>query len=205
MVDEIYEVNEYIAGKNITANNLYRICYLMVRWYKQNGYSKLAIRDELFNWGEKHGVYFKFKINNVNNRVFEKESETDLKSPVVKINKHDIDEINRRFDSEKSKLVALAMLCYAKGHADAKREFVISSVALSAWTGIDRKMLCNKYIQELIDYEYLTVVNKPENSKKWDASYSEQSTRYKLKMSLHNSGDYILENNNLGVLFSKVF
>lgn len=205
MVDEIYEVNEYIAGRNIDLNNLYRICFLMVRWYKQQGYSKLAIRDEIFDWGEKHGVFFKFKINSVNNRVFDREQDIELKSPTVKINKRDIEEINRRFDEGKSKLAALAILCYAKGHADKHKEFSISSVGLSAWTGISRKALCSRYIKELIDYEYLTVVKKSKRDINWSASYNEQSTRYRINVPIHNSGEFTLKDNDLRILFSQVF
>jgi hypothetical protein len=205
LVNEVHEVKQYLEGKNIVLNNLYRICYLMVCYHKEKGLKKIEVRETLFEWGKVNHVFIKYNVNNIINRVFDSDTAIKLKSPSVKINKQDLMEIMKRFDDNKTKLVALAMLCYAKAHADKMGEFNISSVGLGAWLGINRKALRNKYIKELIEYEYLLEVSKPQNSVRWTQAYDAQSTRYKINAPLHNIGDYVLVDNGIEKLFSDIF
>lgn len=205
MVDEVREVQTYIAGDSLNSNNLYRMLYLMVCWYKQQELDRLQIRETIFDWGNKNGIYIKYKVNDILNRVFDSKIDTTLKSPVVYINQQDINEINRRFDCDKVKFVALAMLCYAKAHADSNNEFTISSISLGDWTKMERKRLSSKFIKELVDFDYLSIVSKPKNNYKWENVYNNQSTRYRVNTELINDGEYKLEENNLVKLFEKIF
>lgn len=205
MVDRLYEAQEYVKGNNIDFKNLYRICFMMACWHKQQGLDRIEIHNILDEWKKIHGIYMRCETNEIIDRVFDREKSTTLESHIVKINKNDIENINRRFDSKKTKLVALAMLCYAKAHANKNGEFNISMTSLSSWTGVNRQMLGRKYIKELVDYEYLTVVTKATSKSNWEGQYHEQATKYKLNAVLHNSGDEKLERNDLRILFSRLF
>ena len=207
MVDEVYEAIQYIEGKNIVLSNLYRICLQMIRWYKGQGeLSRIEIREKiLYEWAAKHKIDVRYNLNDIINRVFDSNDFGVLKTPVVKVNNQDVERIKRSFDSETTKLVALAILCYAKAHGNIKGEFTMSAVNLGAWLGINRRSLAKKYIKELIDFNYLTIAAKPTNNSKWEKAYAEQSTHYVINAPLHNSGNYELKNNDIGILFNEVF
>ena len=205
MIDEVFEVEQYMAGENINYKNLYRICFLMVRWHKQCGYGKLQTREMLEAWAKSNALYIKYDCNDIINRVFDTEKGAELKTAVVKVNERDVKNINSRFDNKKTKLVALAFICFAKAHANKLGEFSLSMSSLSAWTGINRQMLGRKYIKELIDFEFLEKISKPEYNSMWDKLYEDQSTRYRLTFKVHNSGNDELVSNDLGILFSRLF
>ena len=207
MIDEIFEVKQYLKGVNVSKQNLYRTCYLLVKWYKELGSKKIEVRAALFEWGKKYNFYIKYNVNDIIDTVFERNS-PNLKSPEIKINKNDVKNINKRFDNKNTKLVALAVLCYAKAFANEDGEFSLTSVGLSSWLNINRQSIRKKYIKELIEYEFVSEVSKPErikNKNDWGKPYEEQSTRYKINMPLNNSGDFVLRNNEIGKLFSEVF
>jgi len=205
MINEAYETQQYLDGNDIVTSNLYRICYLIVCHYKEKGYKKIEIREALFDWGKQNNVFIKYNVNNIINRVFDTDKAVLLKVPTVKINKQDAIEIKKRFDDNKTRLVALAMLCFAKAHGTKDGEFYISSVGLGAWLNINRKTLRNKYINELIEYEFITEIEKPQNNMRWEKSYDTQSTQYRINFPIHNSGNATLVNNDVRILFSEVF
>ena len=204
MIDEIREAEDYINGKNIVKENLYRICYLMSCYYKSQNIEKLETRQKIFEWGRQNNIWIKYDVNQIITRAYESPNST-FNSPVIKINKQDIVNIKDMFDGHKVRKVALALLCYAKAYANKNREFYISSVALGAWLGINRKALRNRYIKELIDFGYLQEVHKRKNSNIWDQPFSEQGTKYKINNSLHNSGEHVLESNDIDKLYLEIF
>ena len=49
MINETLLVKQYLNGENINEGIMYRICYLLSKWYKENGInSKLEIRNNIF-------------------------------------------------------------------------------------------------------------------------------------------------------------
>ena len=207
MVNEKYEVQQYLNGENISKENLYRSCYLIAKWFNEQGLTRLEIRNKLFQWGKENNIYIKYNINNdIIDKLFNYNSHK-LKSVEVKINKQDVENINKRFDHGKTKLVALAMLCYAKAHASQTGEFIVSSVNMGCWLNINRKSLRQKHIKELIDYEYLIEVSRPANKdfKTWTKAYEEQSIKYKLNVPIDNYGEYELERNDVRKLYADIF
>ena len=204
MVNEVYEAQQYLADENIDRTNLYRSCYLLISLFKSKGHERAEIRDMIFAWGSRNKITVKYDVNSIINRVFDIDN-SSLQAPIIKINKQDIYDINKLFDNKKVKLVALAILCYAKAYADEKGEFYISSVALGLWIGINRKTLRSRYMKELIDFGYLVEVEKYKKSNKWNDSYDKQSTKYRLNVSLNNSGEFVLIDNDIRKLFSEIF
>lgn len=204
MINEVIEVQQYLEGKKIVKKNLYRICYMLAKWYKEQGLSKLEIREEIFNWANSNQIYIKFNLNDmIQKAVDDKERLKD--NFVIRINENDIYEINRRFDNPKTKYVALAILCYAKANANRDKEFELSSVALSSWLNMDSTFLKRKYIKELESFDYIQLVKKSHNTYSWDKNNSNKSCVYTLSVPIHNSGNFILEDNNIEGLFRSIF
>lgn len=204
MVDERFEAEQYLAGKGIVKSNLYRTYSLLARWCKEQHMTRYEARKEIVRWCEEHKQDAKYDINSILTKVFDTCAPI-LKSQTIKINKQDVKHITDRFCNNSTKLVALAILCYAKAFADQNDEFSLSSVGLSAWLSINRKSLRNRYIKELIDYEYISEISKPQNSKQWTEKCDDLSIRYKINVPIHNSGDFILKKNNVRILFSELF
>ena len=87
MVNEVYETQEYVKGNNIDLKNLYRIYFMMVRWHKSQGLDKIAVRDIIAKWKKKNGIDIKSNANEIIARVFDRETNPELSTPVVKINR----------------------------------------------------------------------------------------------------------------------
>lgn len=200
MVNEIIAVQEYLSGKNIQKANLYHIVLLLARWFKEQGYSHLQIREKIFEWGRDNHVYINHNVNGIIKCALnDKRKLTD--NIVIHVNSQDISEINRRFDSKKAKLVALAFLCYAKAHANRDKEFSVPAIALGSWLKVSRTTLQAVYIQELVDYEYIQIVD----AGGWNGSGKTKATKYRMCVPLHNDGEYELVGNNIHALFKKIF
>ena len=203
MINEIAEVKGYLSGNHIVKSNLYRICYLLAKWFKEQGLSRLEIRDSIFDWGKRYNVYIRYDVNQIINKALMDKHR--LKDYTVRVNDADIAEINRRFDNTKTKLVALAILCYAKAYADHDKEFTVSAVALGAWLGIHNSSVKRKYINELIDYGYISIVSTPNNTYFWEVSESDKCCRYRINVSINNDGNLILFDNDILSLYKKIF
>lgn len=202
MLNEVLEVKDYLEGQNINLKNLYRICYLMAKWHLQSGLSPLNTQEEIFAWGKRNSVHIKFSVHDVINKAADDKSK--LKDNAIYVSKANIDTINRRFSSPSVKYAALAMLCYAKAHADRDREFTISAASLAAWMGVDRGNLQGKKISELVRYEYLSIVDPSKRS--WNNMKADfSSTRYRLCIPAKNEGDYVLEDNDIRSFFNSLF
>lgn len=198
------ETQHYLNGENIVKSDLYRICYLLAKWYKEQGLSQLEIRESIFKWANNLNLYLKFNLNDMIHKALSDDSR--LKDNVViRINESDIYEISRRFDNPKTKFVALAVLCYAKSYANRDKCFFISSVSLGAWLTIHGSNLKRKYIKELIDFEYLSIVDTPKNTYKWNSDEQSKNTKYKILVPIHNSGIFILEDNDIEKLYHSIF
>lgn len=179
----------------------------MAKWHHEQGLSRLEIREKIFEWGKENNLYIKYNINNdVISKIY-KYDPPKLKSVEVKINQQDIENINRRFDNRKTKLVALAMLCYSKAHSGSDGYFNLSSMHLSFWLNMNKRGLRQRYIRELIEYEFLNEYpqNKPTSYKTWDVAFEEQSTRYKLTIPVVNAGEFVLGSNDIKKLYAEIF
>lgn len=205
MINEVFEVQQYLEGKNINKKCLHRVCYLLAVWFKEHGLSHLEIRNEIFKWGEEHHVFFPFSVNTVIYQALEDghklRGETD-----VFISEADITEIISRFDSRNCKLLALAILCYAKVNADANGEVNISTVAFSNWLGLQQSHISGRYIPELIDFDFIERCGDEKSYFMWDKKQPlSKNRRYKIKVPLVNKGTYVLAGNDIMALAKDVF
>lgn len=205
MINEVYEVSQYLQGNDITEKKLYRVRYLMAKFYKEQGLQNLEIREKIFDWGKKNNVYFTFSINTVIYRVFE--DARPLRNNIkVHINDEDIKFINKRFDSVKVKTVALAVLCYAKVNADKDNEVNISTVDFANWLHMQQPHISARYIPELVDFGMLQRVDTEKCYFSWNEKKAfSKNRRYKVNTVLKNEGQYVLENNNILKLADEIF
>lgn len=204
MINEQYEVSQYLAGNNINKKCLHRICFLLAKYYSEQGLNHLEIRNEIFAWGREYNTYFPFSVNSVIYQALEDKHKLRGKTDVY-INDEDIHQILSRFDSKNCKLLALAILCYAKVAANSDGEVAISTVAFSSWLKMQQSHISGRYIPELIDFDFMEKLGDEETYFMWDKKTLSKNRRYKLKVPLVNEGTYVLVDNDIFQLAREVF
>lgn len=206
MLNEIQEVEQYIEGKNINKKCIYRICYMLSKWYAQQGLNKIEIREQIFAWGKEYNIFIN---QNVNSIIYQALSDKRRLrgGENIYINQNDIDAINRRFDNNKVKLTALAILCYAKAFANEKEEVKISNLALSNWLGIDDSYMSKKIIREIIDFDFMEKTECTGSALffNWNGNAKSKSPVYKLHIPINNSGEYSFSHNDIKKVYSDLF
>ena len=203
MINEVALVKDLLSGKCIDKKCLYRDCYLLAKWYKQSGCDHMEIRERIFEWAKENGIYITYNLNNIIRKAMN--DKTRLKDNiVVRISGHDVVEIGRRFDGRNVRLLALALLCYAKANANRDGEFSISSVALGSWIGITNTNIIGRYLPELEDFGY---IKKLESGKtfSWDSAEKYKQLHLKLLVPFTNDGAVQLEKNNIRALYDECF
>ena len=201
MIDEKFEVEQYLRGENINKLNIYRTCYLLAKYYMEKGLDNINVRTHIFEWANKHGIYIEFNLNRI--IYVAREDKTKLRGDVVAhISEEDIEEIRKRFDSKNTRMLALALLAYGKVCAAANGECTVSMVGMSNWLNIAYPNLVNRHMQELIDFGY---VSKVENKRKWKQSKRSQVTKIRFNVPLDNVGEFSVVNNNVAVVFHTHF
>lgn len=204
LINEILEVQEYLDGKNINKKCLYRTCFMLAKWYKQQGLSNVEIREKIFEWGKKYNIYIKYNVNSIIYQALEDKHRLRGDEAVVRISQSDIDEITRRFDSVPCRKTALGILCYAKVSADRDNEFNISALALSNWLHLYSSNMSSRYIKEMIDFEYIQKINSTVTYS-WDKNVKSNSLNLKILVPIENKGEHILVDNDIEGLFDEIF
>lgn len=203
LIDESVVVRNLLDGKHIHKKCLYRNCYLLAKYYKQQGYDQMAIREAIFDWGNKYGVYISYNLNNIiRNAMKDKQRLRD--NVIVHISDDDIENIVRRFDGKNVRKVALALLCCAKATADRDGEFCVSSVSLGAWVGIANSNIISRYLPELSDFGYVRKVES-KAAFSWDKDDKYKQTHLKMLVPFSNTGEYVLEENDIHKLYKECF
>lgn len=203
MIDEVLEVQEYLEGKNIDKKHLYRICFLLAKYYKEQGKEHKDIRAAIFAWGKKYSVYITYDVNKIIYSAFA--DKTPLVGGVdVSVSQKDVELIRQWFDNETTRLVALAVLCYAKSRKAGTKEFPISFKELGVWLQITESMVNTRYIKELCDFGYVQRggVRSPYS---WDKSNKFKLSHLRLMHSYSQSGEYHLKGNDIRGLYREIF
>ncbi len=203
MIDELLEVKEYLEGNNIEKKCLFRILSLLSRYFKEQKMSHLEIRNAIFHWAGQYKIHIEYNLNSIIYQTMEN-SHPLYTGAEISVNNADIMEITSRFDSKNCRLIALALLCYAKCHADSRGIFCISAAALSNWLHINNGHLSSRYLPELIDFGYIKKVEN-EKSFTWNKQIKSKSLVLKMNVPLTQKGEYFLEGNDIQGLYSRVF
>lgn len=204
MINQVLEAREYLAGKNITPENLFRICYMMSKVLLSDGLDPLEVRSRIFEWGKQNNIYFKF---NVNDAIVKASNDgICLRGDVdVWIGHKDVEEIVTRFDSRTVRCTALAMLCFAKVSTHRNGEFVIPSRWLTAWLGEKARTTYQRAIEELKMFGYLTTVDRKGNVARWNKGNHHDGTIYRIVPSFDCVRDYRLKDNNIWAFYESAF
>ena len=203
MINETILVQKYLNGEEIDTDILYRICFLLAKWFKENGCeSKLCIRENIFAWANKYGVYIDINLNDCIDSAVKNTRRLTGDNP-IKISKADIHEITRRFDRRNTRLIALGILCYAKQFADQNNEFMLPMQAFGKWIGIQYNHVSERYMQELIDYDY--VVKKTAAVLSWRGFTKQKSPTFKIKVPIRNEGEWEIHENDIRKLYFEIF
>ena len=204
MINEVLEAKDYIAGKNINKNNLYRTIYLMAKYHIMRGVPIPDIRQKIFDWGRENNIWIKYSVNDITIRAAE-EKKPLLCPDSVNVSSDDVARIVKLFDTPRVQCCALALLCYAKVYANKNGEFPLSSIPFSNWVGIDRSYFQRKVVKELDMFGYVKVINVPQKKPRWDEGEHLSTTRYKMLVPYDNVGEYKLNGNDIQLLFRELF
>ncbi len=205
MLNERNEVNALLKGERVNKKYTYRSCYLLAKHFKELGCDLLRTREEIFNWANKYKIKITDDLNSIIQRAF-KDKRSLVDNIEIKLSDSEIKEILRRFDTYNSRLTAFAILCFAKKYADNQGNFYMSLIGLSNWIGIDRIALSNRYIKELIDFNYIEKLTK--NDVKLIKIKNKQVSKillYKIKINFNNKESiYIVKDNNIRKEFEEI-
>lgn len=204
MIDQVLEAKEYLAGKNISLDNVYRMCYLIAKHFLASGKGPLEVRDGIFDWANRYGIFIEHSVNSIIEKAM-----TDgvalRGASTVWVGKDDVAEIVRRFDGKIVRCVALAMLCYSKAFANRSGEFSIPYRALSAWVGNSSPTWHRHAVKELITFGYLEVVDRKSHVKRWNKKNLSDGSIYRIVVPVSGSKDYALKGNDIWKLYATIF
>lgn len=204
MINELIEVQEYLNGENIFKNECtFRMCYLMAKYYRDQGLSPLDIRKKIFSWGNQYGVYIVHNVNDIIRMAITKNE--PLHTEDVYISEDDVKEINDRFSRKNSKLCALAILLLAKIYNDDNGCVSFNQLDFSKWIGILQPNV-SVIFDELEFLDYIERVKLDNDSLfVWNGRVISKNVKYRIKVSTINSGKFILKNNNVRALYDELF
>lgn len=204
MIDQVLEAREYISGRNIVPENMFRICYMMAKLMLEDGLDPIHVRTNLHDWGKKNGIYFKFNVNDAIAKAHRDKAR--LRRDVdLWISKEDVSEIVSRFDSRIVRCTALAMLCLSKVSTHKNREFAFPIRWLAAWLGEKSRSTYHRAVSELIMFGYLSVVDQKRHSARWNKGTHHDGTVYRVVPDVTYGQDYQLSGNDIWKLYNIAF
>ena len=204
LIDQVLEAKEYLAGKNISTQNVYRMCYLIAKLLLGDGLDPLEVRSRIFDWANDHGIFIEHSVN----RIIDKAGNDKVLlrgSAPMWIGKSDVEEITKRFDAKLVRCDALAMLCYSKAYANKHGEFTIPYRSLHAWVGGGSLTSHKNAVRELIMFEYLESLSQQDNVRRWNKKQVADGVVYRLVVPISNQKDHLLNGNDIWGLYRSVF
>lgn len=204
MINEIIEVESYLAGDNIRKNECtFRMCYLMAKYFRAKGLDPLEIRKAIFKWGRDNDVFILHNVNDIIRMAIS--DGVELCKKEVYVNDDDIKEIKDRFSTKNSRLCALAILLFAKAHADEEGIFTFSQNDFSKWIHLQQSHT-STCLEELEVFDYIDkIYSSGEQTFAWNGRIVGKRIRYRLLVDYKNVGNYKIENNDVRDLFQKIF
>ena len=203
-------VENLLNGVGINAKYcLYQHCYMLAKYYLQQGLSAIEVREKIFAWAAANNIYIAGSDINLNQLIFHADADDrKLRGDVtVRISEADIQEIVNRFDKTKVRKVALAVLCYAKVTADEHNQFVMSVAGLSNWLGYNYNFMLERYLPELAKLGYIDRVirNAPKKSSRFQTNPRVRPSTYQIFVPHNNAGKFRLHNNDINTLYQDCF
>lgn len=204
MINEVLEVKDYLAGKNVSKHNIYRTVYLIAKYYLTQGIPQQEIRTKIFEWGHENNIYITYNVNDMILKAMD--DKLPLANPSnVKISADDITKIKSLFDGKHVRYVAMGLLCYAKVHANKRGEFSASARPFANWLGIDRNYFQGKLSREIEVFGYAEITKIPQPKHRWGDGSNLVSTKYRILVPFENVGEYEVVGNDVAGLYEQLF
>lgn len=209
MVNEMLLVQDLLSDKPVYKKCMYGYCYLLAKYWLQEGCSPLQVRKNIFEWATERHLYLNVTKLNVNQLIYkaEKDKRRLREDVTVRISERDIEEITSRFDNDRIRRTALAILCYAKVAADKDNCFDMSIEMLCHWLGYSRTRVYESYLRELQVFDYIdrTEYKKENTTRSWNGNVKSKSANIKLLVPFNNSGSHQLIDNDIDTLYDECF
>lgn len=203
MINELMDVKKYLNGEDLNHDIEYRICLLLSKWFYQNGATTCEdIREQLKKWAKQYEFFFTVSMNSIAERVIS-ENMNFLGNCSVYVNKDDINIIIKKFDTYEERIVALAVLCYAKIYKDSNGDFKLSISSLANWLGMERKTV-SKYIRKLCDFDFIKLKDLGQVNSWYKKVVVNGCNTYQLCFETVNSGNYSMRDNNIEKLYDSI-
>ena len=208
MINEVLLVEDLLNGKGVNKQCMYQHCYLMSKYFLQQGLDPSEVREKIFSWATSQKIFLNVREINVNQIIYRASHDKVRlrENTAVMISSRDIEEIKKRFDNPKVRKVALAFLCYAKAAANSDNEFDVSLLAFSNWLHLSYSSVRMTYLSEIIFLGYLkkvTMSNKKIHA--WDSKVRSNMQRFKFLVNFKNVGEHQLADNNIDALYAECF
>lgn len=200
MINEIAEVNKYMAGEPPKeATRLYRACYMIAKYMKEDGKSPVDAVAFLAAWGANNR-----NVNLVQCVNAAYMNDTKLRRGCrVFVSEDDVKEIIDHSPTVGDRKVALALLCNAKAFADKKGIFQASTEAIAHWIGKKGQNIRARNIDRLCLWEYIEKIDTDKGKASGRFSkYQRRISCFKILVPFKNVGEYELIDNDIDALYA---
>lgn len=123
----------------------------------------------------------------------------------VNVGIYDVFQINYRFDRPKVKLLAFALLCYAKQYSNSLNEISIYPLHLFCWLNTNSMASTNRNLKEIVDYEFMININDTTLKNPIKSVYNTKGLNYKILIDLNKGGLIKVNNSNFIDVFNECF
>lgn len=206
MINEQYQINDILEGKDLGKYTQFRITYLLARYYKDMGLPPVDIRNKIFSWCKEHKYFISENVNNII-QLAQRDTKPFVRDVDVCVSDEEIEDIRMRFDLEKTRITALAILCYAKCYADKRGYIKLPQQELSAWVGISRQYLNRSIMPELISFGYIEEVDKFQKSRfnKLTGAYNYSAKMYRLAVRFDAVDGHHFDGTDITDFYRRIF
>ena len=203
MINEMVDVQKYLAGEGLNRDIEYRICLLLAKWFYQNGATtREEIRERLKDWAKENDFFITVAMNPLSDRVLREDMKLLGQDPVY-VNENDVNIIVDKFDTYEERITALAVLCYAKVYRDDAGEFKLSVATLADWLDMERKTV-TKYLKTLVDLNFIKLLDVGETNSWYHKFVITGCNTYKLCFETSNTGTCSMQDNDLDKLYDSL-
>ncbi len=204
MINELVEAKKYLRGEGLNREIEYRICLILAKWFYQEGATtRESLRGQLIAWAKENNFFITVAINPLCDRVISEDMKLLGQEP-VRINDWDADDVVCLFDTYEERIVALAVLCYAKIYSDADGCFKLSIAALADWLCMERKTVV-KYLKTLVGLNFIKQQDTSTVSSWYQKIVTSTCNTYQLNFKTTNEGEFIMEDNDIDKLYDSIF
>jgi hypothetical protein len=207
LLNEINEVKRLFSGDFNRTEGLYRDCFLLSKYYKEQGMNAPQIRIALFKWAKESGVILDLDINGVITKAMDDKNKLTDKIEIY-VSREEIKDILGTFDHPDVRLVAFCLLVFAKGRMSKNKMFDISLPGLSNWSGVSLSSMKKRILKELEIFGFMEKINADikGNSLSYNKTnkfYMKHNT-YKLLFKVYDDKDFLVTDEDIRKEFEDI-